>query len=324
MRPLSIIEQRIEWTRLERATDKTVLKAIARWFAYRPDGTHIRFTVATLAAKSGVPKRSVERALDRLEADWYLEITTRAHRRPTTYRIVLERLATSDPDALKVADPACASPPEWRTNGGFDRQSGGQESEWRTRNGPDFEKVADQRSEEEVRTNTSTGTPPPAEEVRQSGGQHRPEHPDVPRFLAWAIETYPQHAHGAHLVLHRERDGHLVHGLLEHYPLERLQAMTVQCWTLEADSDPMSHASWIARSDRSLRVLRHKAAFLERLAVGAQQLTLGPLMERPLSQREVQDATYALTHVYGRCPHEPRHTQFTDCVREIALARRVV
>src|SRR6185369_17290829 len=120
---------------------------------------HVRFTVATLAAKSGVPKRSVERALERLETDWYLEITARAHRRPTTYRIVLERLATSNPEALKVADNARASPPDWRTNGGFDRHSGGQESEWRTRNGPDFEKVADQRSEEEVRTETCTGTP---------------------------------------------------------------------------------------------------------------------------------------------------------------------
>lgn len=340
----SIIEQRIEWTTGFRcATDKRVLQTMARWFAWRPDGRDVRFVVTSLARKAGVPKRSTERALERLEADWWIEVTVprrRGSRRPTTYRIVLERLARTDPDALTivgstsatssatVADEPLDQPPEWRMNEAHNRHSGGCDPKWRMKNWPEIEKVADEVADVEVRTKISTeeavrtAAPPASVLVRQRGG--RPEHPDVPTFLAWAIATYPQHAHGARLVLDRDRDGYLVHGLLEHYALDRLQAMAVHCWTLQADRDPASHASWIARSDRSLRVLRHKAAFLERVVVGAMQLTLGPLLERPLSQREVDEATHARRFVYGRCPHEPRHANFTDCVREIALARRVV
>lgn len=326
-RRLSIIEQRIAWTRFERVTDKTVLTAMARWFCWRADGRNVRFTVTELARKADVSKRSTERALERLEADWWIEVTARRHRQPTTYRIVTERLATSDPEGpaltASVADNVTASPPEWRTNDGLVRQSGGQDPEWRTRNGPDFEKVADQRSEGEVRTERSIGTPSSSEEVRQSGGQSgRPEHPDVTAFLAWATVTYPQHAQGAHLVVDRDRDGHLVHGLLEHYPLDHLEAMAVLCWTIETDGDATSHATWIAKSDRSLRVLRHKAAFLDRVVVGAQQLSLGPLLERPLSEREIREASHFRTHVYNGCPHDTPH-DWRTCIQEIAYARRV-
>lgn len=320
-RQLSTIEQRIVWTRVRRQTDKDVLQAMARWFCWRGDGRQVRFTVQQLAMRSGIPKRSVERALERLEADWWIEVTARRRgsRQPTTYRMVLERLATADPDALMVADDARSTarvadeeapqPPQWRMK-----------DHGQSQNGPDSEKVADQSTAAEVRTDLRT---PTADRtlVRQSGG--RPEHLDVPAFLAWAIATYPHHAHGAHLVLDRDRDGHVVSGLLEHYPLDRLEAMAVTCWTIDADSDPTSHASWIARSDRSLRVLRHKAAFLERVVVGAQQLTLGPLLERPLSAREIEEAKTIRTKVYGRCPHDPLHREYVECVRAIALARRV-
>lgn len=317
MRRLSILEQRIVWTRFARQTDKDVLLAMARWFCWRADGTHVRFTVGQLVLRSGIPRRSVERALERLEADWWIEVTARLQgsRQPTTYRIVVHRLATTDPEMLdvvgspaRVAVEEALHPPEWRST-----------DEWRVKNAPDLKKVADLSTAEEVRTDLCTAAP--GTSVRQSGG--RPEHPDVSAFLAWAIGTYPAHAHGAHLVLDRDRDGHVVHGLLEHYPLERLQAMTVQLWTLEADGDPHSHASWIARSDRSLRVLRHKAAFLERLVVGAQQLHLGPLLERPLTAREIDEAKRLRASVYGGCPHEPAHTQYVECVRAIALNRRV-
>lgn len=315
-RRLTILEQRIVWTRFARQTDKDVLLAMARWFCWRADGTHVRFTVGQLVLRSGIARRSVERALERLEADWWIEVTARLQgsRQPTTYRIVVHRLATTDPETLdavsspaRVAVEEALHPPEWRVS-----------DEWRVKTAPDFEKVADLSTAEEVRTDLRTAAPRTL--VRQSGG--RPEHPDVPAFLAWAVATYPQHAHGAHLVLDRDRDGHLVHGLLEHYPLERLQAMTVHGWTIAADADPTSHASWIARSDRSLRVIRHKAAFLERLVVGAQQLQLGPLLERPLTQTEIAFATDVLTRVLGRCPHGSDH-KFAECVREIALARRV-
>lgn len=303
---------------------------MARWFAWRADGRQVRFTVAALAHKAGVPKRSTERALERLEADWWIEITVprvRGSRRPTTYRIVVERLASADPDALhptasttaRVADDPLDQPPEWRMNEADNRHSGGRRDQWRMKNAPDFDKVADQRSEEEVRTKPSTGTPPASEEVRQRGG--RPEHADVPTFLAWARATYPDHASGAHLAIDRDRDGHLVHGLLQMYALERLQCMATHLWTLEADGDPTSHASWIARSDRSLRVLRHKAPFLERLAVGAQQLVLGPIVT--FSAQEIAEAKDLRNRVYMRCPHEPRCEDYPTCIREIAYARKI-
>jgi hypothetical protein len=315
------LAQRVEWTHGFRcATDKAVLKAMARWFAWRADGTNVRFTVAELARKAGVPKRSTERALERLEADWRIEVTARRRgsRRPTTYRIVGERLASADPDALQAVDN--------RQSGGCQRPTTAtvadevaDEPPWRMKNAPDFDKVADQRSAAEVRTDTCTRTPS-SEEVRQSGGRSggRPEHPDVPAFLAWARATYPQHTHGAHLVLDRDRDGHLVHGLLEHYPLARLQAMTVLCWTIEGDGDPQSHASWIAKGDRSLRVLKHKAAFLERVVVGAQQLGF------VFSARELEEAQALRSRAWGgRCGHDPTCESPRQCVRTIALKRRL-
>ncbi len=277
------LAQRVDWTGGFRcATDQAVLRAIARWFCYRADGICRPFTVEQLAYKAGVPHRSAARALGRLAEDWRLDVMARRHRQPTRYRIVVERLAMADPDAVAIT----SSPPEWHANEALDCHSGTQEGEWHSRNGPDFDKVARQSTEAAVRTDP--GTAAPAEEARHSGSQ-RPEHADVTRFLEWARVTYPLHACGAQLEVEQiDRHGvdrlrYVVHGLLERYGLERLQTMAVTCWTIESDGDPESHASWIAKSDRSLRVLRHKAAFLERVVVGAQQLELGPLTpdERP-------------------------------------------
>lgn len=305
---LSPIEQRIEWTRGFRCpTDKAVLKAMARWFCWRADGRNVRFTVAELARKAGVAKRSTERALERLVADWWIEAARiRGSRRPTTYRIVLERLVSADPDALRVADDVEDHPPEWRMNEADNRHSGGRETSGGRENRNDFEKVADQRSEGEVRTAPRTSTSTTSEEVRH--------------FLAWAAMIYPQHASGAHLVVDPQRDGVIVHELLARYGRERLEAIAVQGWTIEADADPNSHASWIARSDRSLRVLRHKAAFLDRVVVGAQQLTLPPMVT--FTAQELADARRALSFVYGSCPHNPGHDDWRECVLAIALARR--
>lgn len=312
-RRLSFIEQRIAWTRFARQTDKDVLMGMARWFCWRADGTCRSFYVAELADKARVPHRSTERALERLEADWWVDVLARRHRHPTMFRINLGRLATQNPDDL-TAIVAVRSD--------FDRQSGGQTDEWRSENGPDFDKVADQRSEEEVRTEVHTEAPTADRTlVRQSGGQ-RPEHPDVAAFLEWARVTYPEHAKGAHLELDGDRRRYVVHRLLEHYGRERLEQMAVACWTIAADADPESHASWIAKGDRSLFVLKHKAAFLERLVVGAQQLNLGPLLERPLSQKEIEEAK-RIHHAWGYCRHAEHHDDSRECVRAIALARRV-
>jgi hypothetical protein len=152
----SIIEQRIEWTRgFRTATDKTVLKALARWWAYRADGSHVQpSSVEDLAAKSGVAKRSTERALQRLLDGRWIAVTDYGNRQPTTYQIMLDRLATSDPEALHsaatVADETV-----------FDRQSGGRSGGRTCENAPDFDKVADElsltRSMYVQRSGTTTG-----------------------------------------------------------------------------------------------------------------------------------------------------------------------
>ena len=139
-------------------------------------------------------------------------------------------------------------------------------------------------------------------------------------FLAWARVTYPQHANGAQLELDGDRRRYVVHRLLEQYGRPRLDEMALACWTIEADADPASHASWIARSDRSLYVLKHKAAFLERVVVGAQQLNLGPMVT--LSERELADAR-EIRLGQGGCRHDPPHDNWKECVRAIALARHI-
>jgi len=42
-----------------------------------------------------------------------------------------------------------------------------------------------------------------------------------------------------------------------------------------------------------------------------------------LTGREIQEADLIRTRAYGGCPHDPRCEDRRDCVREIALARRV-
>jgi len=314
---LSIIEQRIQWTRFQRASDKAVLSALARWYAWRSDGTNVRPWNAELAAKSQVPLRTVERALERLVDDGWLEVTERHNRGRTTYRIVLERLATADPEALKIVADRDESTAKVAVESGFDRQSGGRNGSGGRENGPDFEKVAVENHVLPVRTSTSTSSS--SDQDRQSGGRTE----TVLRFLDWWTDTYPRHNHGAQSRLSLEYDGALVADLLRARPLERLQAMALQLWQVVADANPKSDRSWIAGSNRSLHVLRVKADFLDRAVSVPVQLTLGPIEEAPLSRRELDDARLIRTRAYGGCPHEPRCAREVDCVREIALSRRV-
>jgi hypothetical protein len=306
------LAQRVEWTTgFSSATDKAVLKALARWFAWRPDGTNVRpSSIAALAGKSGVPRRSVDRALRRLVDRGWLEVTTRRHRGTATYRICLKRLATEDPESLRAT---VAHKNEVARHSGV--QSGAQEVGGAQENGPDFDEVAHTyRSEAEVQI-------PAADPVlaRHSGAQ-------IAQFLAWWRVTYPLHNGGA-LPTADAGAAAVVQQLLDDgRTIDRLQAMAIVLWSVEADADPASHQSWIARSDRSLRVLRHKAQFLDRAVVVPEQLTLGPMEERPLTARELDDAKQIRARVHGGCPHEPRcsgKTAYLDCVRAIALARRV-
>lgn len=78
-------------------------------------------------------------------------------------------------------------------------------------------------------------------------------------FLEWWAAAYPIYNDGAQTTVDLEADGPLVAALLERRDLGRLQAMAVALWKVDARED-----GWIADSDRSLRVLRHRADWLDR------------------------------------------------------------
>lgn len=317
--PAVSIAQRVDWTTgFTSATDKAVLRALARWFAWRPDGTNVRpSSIDALAAKSGVPKRSVERALRRLVDRGWLQVERRGTRRRTsTYRIVIARLATHDPDRLtaRVADSDAR-----------DRHSGG--LEWRTgdrhnsENGPDYEQVAvPYRSEEEVQIPASS-----SDRDRHSGGQPAllwAE--DCAVFDAWWRANYPLHNAGATALV--QRADLVAFGKCRDagFSVEELQAMAIALWQIEPGPDP--HRTWIVGTDRSMRVLHHKAQFLGLVVAGVapQQLTFGPMEPVKLTAREIQEAKEIHRRAWGnRCQHDPTHEDWRECVWEIARARHV-
>jgi hypothetical protein len=329
----SIIEQRIEWTRFRRQTDKDVLKALARWFCWRTDGSNVRpSSIDALAKKSGVPKRSVNRALARLSAGGYLRVTATQHRGTSTYQIVCERLATEDPDRVTIAvdntrpferhsgaqTEALSAKVARKTE--FERQSGAQVESGAQEKWPDFEKVALQYVRTEVvGEEICTPPPPPSVLERHSGAQTEA----VTTFAAWWNATYPLHHAGIPNPIDAVQDGATIHQLLCDYPVD-LQAMTLLMWQIVADRNDRSDRSWIARSDHGLRVLARKAAFLHLALRAPAQLTFGPMEEVKLTAREIEEAKTIRTQVYlGRCPHDPTCIDWKDCVREIALARHV-
>ncbi len=338
-RQLSVIEQRIVWTRFRRETDKIVLRELARWFAFRADGTHVcPPSVDALAAKTkpyGVSYRTTERALQqRLGRAGYLKVTTQQNRGPTTYQIMLDRLATQDPEHLYVAGQVD------RHNGGrmhgstakvadetdFDRQSGGRVADESLKNANDFEKVADENSVV-VDLCTSTGTSSTTDEdgTGSSTSSSATMAADVAFVLAWWTANYPLRNGGARYTVNRH-DATRLQDLLRTRSREHVLAMALALWAIESDGDPScrSNRSWIASGERNIYILHHKANFLDRIVAGLepQQLTFGPLDRAPLSQREIEEAQAIRTRSHGGCPHEPRCATTADCVEEIAFSRR--
>jgi hypothetical protein len=92
-RDYASVPERITWTTGFRVpTDKLVLCALST-FANFQTGEGAQPAIATLAARAGLSRSTVQRALHRLEVDQWIAVTARRHRRPTTYRICVERLA---------------------------------------------------------------------------------------------------------------------------------------------------------------------------------------------------------------------------------------
>jgi hypothetical protein len=97
---LSIAERIALTSGFRTSSDSRVLIALAS-FAHYDLGTNARPSVEKLQARvPDLSLRTIARCLQRLEEDGWIE-GVRHHRRPTTYRICIERLATS-PTMAKV------------------------------------------------------------------------------------------------------------------------------------------------------------------------------------------------------------------------------
>jgi hypothetical protein len=85
---------------------------------------------------------------------------------------------------------------------------------------------------------------------------------DVREFLTWWRAAYPLYNRGARTSVDVERDWLIVATLRAVRTLFRLQEMAIVLWLVDVREEP-----WIADSDRGLRVLRHKADWLDRRVV---------------------------------------------------------
>ncbi len=98
------IAERIAWTTALRPVDARVLQALAT-FAHFESGQRAFMGMDKLVARAGLAKRTVERALQHLEAEGWI-VATRRHRHATRYDIEVDRLATNYVGAKVVtADP---------------------------------------------------------------------------------------------------------------------------------------------------------------------------------------------------------------------------
>jgi hypothetical protein len=95
----------------------------------------------------------------------------------------------------------------------------------------------------------------------------------VDRFVDWVRATYPEHNGDAPASI-RDCDRRAASDLLgAGYSEELLRAMAIEEWATTSDGIVRSDRSYIAESDRSIRVLQHKAAYLAQQVRGRGQAT---------------------------------------------------
>lgn len=87
------IAERIAWTSSLRPVDAKVLQALATFADFQTGGGAWP-GMAKLMARAVLPKRTIERSLQRLEDEHWIT-ATRRHRRATSYDIRIDRLATN-------------------------------------------------------------------------------------------------------------------------------------------------------------------------------------------------------------------------------------
>jgi len=102
-RDYASVPERITWTTGFRVpTDKLVLGALST-FANFKTGEGARMSIDALTMRANLPRRTVERALGRLESDEWIT-AVRRHRHATTYNICVARLAENWVGAKVVRD----------------------------------------------------------------------------------------------------------------------------------------------------------------------------------------------------------------------------
>lgn len=128
---------------------------------------------------------------------------------------------------------------------------------------------------------------------------------DVDAFLAWWQLEYPTHNHGALNVPTWSTAGAVVAELLEHRSVAQLQLLALALWAEREDA-------WIFSSDRSVHVLKHRADYLDRRqrAAAPPRPAAAPLCDHvpPCQysidhQRRLRDEGIADMKKAG--PHEP-------------------
>jgi hypothetical protein len=118
------IPERITWTNGFRcATDKLVLGALST-FANFETGRGARMSVPSLTSRAQLPRRTVERGLQRLEADHWIT-ARRRHRHATSWDINVDRLAATWLGTDKNLT-ATSGGQRWQTDKNLTATSGGQ------------------------------------------------------------------------------------------------------------------------------------------------------------------------------------------------------
>lgn len=88
------IPERITWTVGIRGNDKHLLGVLSTFASFKT-GKGARMSIEALVQRSGLPRRTVERRLQRLEAEGWIVAVRRRHKRATIWDINVERLATN-------------------------------------------------------------------------------------------------------------------------------------------------------------------------------------------------------------------------------------
>lgn len=127
---------------------------------------------------------------------------------------------------------------------------------------PDLEEVDVPTSSDESVDVEENGSPQTQREILLDTVGYHDQH-QADRFCEWWTTNYPKHNDGTLNVV-RECDWEAaVTFFCLDVTEEQLREMAVACWAVESDSRANSDRSYIAQSDRSIRVMLQKTTFLQ-------------------------------------------------------------